>query len=71
MKVVMLENSTFQFNLFTRHITFLNIFNVDVVIAGDDEGVLKFSGVQILKVVVKHVRPAEAGITTEYKPINK
>ena len=58
----MLGGSTFQSNLSTGHITFLNIFNVDVAIAGDDEGVLEFPGVWILKVVVKHVRISNMGV---------
>lgn len=36
-----------------RYIIFGNRFSVDVAIAGDDEGILRFSSVQILTVVVQ------------------
>ena len=55
MKVVMLEGSTSRYNLSMRYTFFLNIFDNDVAIVGDDKGVLEFSGAKILKVVVKHV----------------
>lgn len=61
MKAVMFRGSAFRYNLSTEYTPFLNVFDIDVAIAGDNEGVLEFSMVEflkvvvVLKVVVKHV----------------
>ena len=48
------------YDLLTEYMTFLNIFYINVAIAGDDEDVLEFSMVEILEVVVKHIRELDA-----------
>ena len=47
----MLGGSTSRYNLLPRYITFLHIFSINVAITDDDEGILKFSIFELLKVI--------------------
>lgn len=44
----MLGGSTSRYILPTRYMIILNVLNIEVVIAGDDEVILEFSMVEIL-----------------------